>query len=74
MLVNQLCPTSDEMELAVCNKANGYPGPAYPFGEGTPEGSITGYYPGMLYADTQNSKMYAFFGTAGADTGWVILN
>lgn len=62
------------MELAVCNKAKGYPAPEYVFGEGTPEASITGYYPGQLYADTLNSKLYSFFGTAGANTGWVILN
>ena len=74
MFLNQLCPTSDEMELAVCNKANGWPAPAYPFGEDAPEGVITGYYPGMLYARTSTSKLYAFFGVAGANTGWQILN
>ena len=74
MFLDQRCPTDDEMQLAVCNKQAGWPAPAYPFGDGTPEATITGYYPGMLYADTTNSKLYAFFGTAGANTGWVILN
>lgn len=74
MAESVICPSSAEVQLAACNKAYGYPAPQYPFGSGTPESAVIGYYPGMLYADTQNSKMYAFFGTAGASTGWVILN
>lgn len=69
-----LCPTSAENQLAACNLAKGYPAPLWPFGDGTPEAAVVGYYPGYLYADTTNSKLYAFFGTAGESTGWVILN
>jgi outer membrane receptor for monomeric catechols len=62
------------VQLAACNRAYGWPAPAVVFGTGSPEAAVTGYYPGMLYADTENSKLYAFFGTAGENTGWEILN
>jgi hypothetical protein len=68
------CPSSAMVALATCNRAKGWPAPAYEFGTATPEGAVTGYYPGQLFANTETDKMYAFFGTAGANTGWVILN
>jgi len=68
------CPTSAMVQLAACNKAKGWPAPAVTFDTVVPEGNITGYYPGMLYVNTDTSKLYFFTGTAGEATGWNILN
>jgi hypothetical protein len=67
------CPDADQT-AAACARAKGWPAPNIESGDGTPEAAVTGYFDGQLYADSTNSKIYAFFGVAGENTGWVILN
>lgn len=65
----------ENAELAACAKAKGWPAaPQTTSGEDAPEGAVTGYWPGDLYMRTTTSKLYAFNGTAGENTGWNILN
>lgn len=69
-------PCNELASEASCAKAKGWPsGPQIlPPAAGTPEASVTGYWVGDQYFDTDNEILYVFNGTPGANTGWVAIN
>lgn len=69
------CPSSFLVQLQACVLAGG--GPSQPqnlAGEGSPEGSVTGFWTGLdEYFDITGEVLYRFNGAVGANTGWVAI-
>ena len=75
MALTNICYENTVAAEAACAKAHGWPeGPRSLSGIGTPEENVIGYWPNDQYLATDTGKVYAFNGTPGEATGWVILN